>query len=215
MIGVVSMTSALTLSRLVAAMASSSSASAHQRRCVTGGRRCAMQASKSSSEHFTAVGKLSAEVFTGQQPARGRRWLVEIVTGVATESKDCRARKMQCRKVARFISHPIWSKQPSKIGCRAAWSCPSLRVPGQWSRQYRMQRLEAGLCGSAKSRVLGEQQEISFSVGVRGGPVGSSNGLLFVKRSRFIARPRSSVVLGEPPYYPKEKIKLRARTVFD
>jgi len=61
-----------------------------------------MQASKSSSEHFTAVGKLSAEVFTGQQPARGRRWLNEIVTGVATESKDCRARKMQCRKVARL-----------------------------------------------------------------------------------------------------------------
>jgi hypothetical protein len=88
-----------------------------------------MQASKSSSEHFTAVGKLSAEVFTGQRPARGRRWLDEIVTGVATESKDCRARKMQCRKVARFISHPIWSKQPSKIACRAGLELPVSAIP--------------------------------------------------------------------------------------
>jgi len=127
MIGVDSMTSALTLSRLVAAMTSSGSARAHQRRCVTGGRRCAMQASKSPSEHFMAVGKLSAEVFTGQQPARGRRWLDEIVTGVATESKDCRARKMQCRKVARFIGQSSHRRSPAA----RAWSCPSLRSPGR------------------------------------------------------------------------------------
>jgi hypothetical protein len=202
------MTSVLTLSRLVAAMASSSSASAHQRRCVTGGRRCAMQASKSSSEHFTAVGKLSAEVFTGQRPARGRRWLDEIVTGVATESKDCRARKMQYRN-ARFISHRSGQSSHRRSPAARAWSRPSLRFPGRvvasdWILGP-LQRLEAGLCGPAKSRVLGEQQEISFSAGVRGGPVGSSNDLLFVKRFRFLARPPSSFVLRELPYYPKER----------
>src|SRR4029079_5729537 len=31
------------------------------------------------------------------------------------------------------------------------------------------QRLEAGLCGRAKSRVFGERQEISSSAGLRGG----------------------------------------------
>jgi len=169
MIGVDSMTSALTLSRLVVAMASSSSASAHQRRCVTGGRRCAMQASKSSSEHFTAVGKLSAEVFTGQQPARGRRWLNEIVTGVATESKDCRARKMQCRKVAR-ISHPIWSKQPSKIACRAGLELPVSASPRPMVASVSDAGTGSRLCGSAKSRVSGDNRKSRLARGCVVGP---------------------------------------------
>ena len=145
-----------------------------------GADSCSMQASKSSSEHFTAVGKLSAEVFTGQQPARGRRWLDEIVTA-SQPSRKIVAREScsVARSLALLVKAAIEDRLPRGLG--VARLCDS---PAEWSRQYRMQRLEAGLCGPAKSRVLGEQQEISFSAGVRGGPVGFpmtfylSNGLV-------------------------------------
>src|SRR5260370_1938759 len=76
---------------------------------------------------------------------------------------------LACKPVSVACEPSLWPRLSSAPG--NGFRTPERQSPKQpLSGPSSLQRLEAGLCARAKSRVFGERQEISFSAGLRGGP---------------------------------------------
>jgi hypothetical protein len=75
---------------------------------------------------------------------------------------------LACKPVSVACEPSLWPLLPRAPGNgfrTPETEGPKLPLSGPSS----LQRLEAGLCARAKSRLFGGQQEISFSAGMRGG----------------------------------------------